>query len=165
MVRFTAIIDRYDAHADKTGWTFIIIPAVIAQKINKGVKKGYRIKGQLDKYLIKGVSIMPVGGGDFMLPINKEMRSALKKRKGESIQLQVELDPEEKKISEELLDCLKDDPFILKKFQSMPASQQRYYSTWVETAKTEATKAKRIAKVMIGLTQGLSFGETMKLEV
>ncbi len=165
MVSFNAIIEKYKEHAEKTGWTYVIVPADVAQKINPGVKKGYRVKGKLDKYSIKGVSIMPVGGGDFMIPINKEMRTAIKKRKGESIKVQIEFDPDEKKISDELLECLKDDPRILEIFQTMPVSHQRYYSNWVETAKTEPTKAKRIAKIMVGLSKGLSFGETMRLDI
>ncbi len=47
----------------------------------------------------------------------------------------------------------------------MPGSHQRYYSNWVEQAKTESTKAKRIAKTVKGLSLGMTFAEILKMEI
>lgn len=165
MINFEARIEKYDQNGEKSGWTYITIPMKMAQKLNPGVKKGYRVKGKLDSTKIKGVSLIPIGGGDFIIPLNKTMRDSLKKRKGELLKIQIEVDHEEKQPSEELLVCLKDDPKVYQSFLSMPKSHQRYYSDWVSSAKTEPTKAKRITKIMVGLSKGLSFGEIMKLEI
>jgi hypothetical protein len=165
MVSFTALIEKFDEKGEKTGWTYFVIPAKVANKIKAGVKKSYRVKGKLDKHSIKGISLLPMGEGDFIMPLNQEMRKALKKRKGDQIKVQLEEDKEEKKISEELLECLQDDPTALKAFQSMPGSHQRYYSNWIESAKTAPTKAKRIAKTVKGLSLGMTFAEILKMDI
>ena len=165
MVTFNVLIERYDENAEKTGWTFFVVPPDIATKLKPGFRKSFRVKGKLDKLAIKGVSILPVGQGNFIMPLNQEMRKALKKRKGDQLKVQLEEDPEEKKISSELLDCLQFDPKALNAFQTMPASHQRYYSNWIESAKTEPTRAKRIAKTVKGLSLGMTFAEILKMEI
>lgn len=165
MINFNARIEKYDQNGEKSGWTYVTIPMKIAQQLNPGIKKGYRVKGKLDSTKINGVSLIPIGGGDFIIPLNKTIRGSIKKSKGELLKIQIEVDHEEKKPSEELILCLKDDPNTYQLFLSMPKSHQRYYSDWVNAAKTQPTKAKRIAKIMVGLSKGLSFGETMKLEI
>jgi hypothetical protein len=165
MISFNALIEKFDEKGEKTGWTYFIIPAKISAKINPGMKKSYRVKGKLDKHAIKGISLLPMGDGDFIMPLNQDMRKALKKRKGDQIKVQLEEDKEEKKISGELLDCLQDDPKALKAFKSMPGSHQRYYSNWIESAKTEPTRAKRIAKTVKGLSLGMTFAEILKMDI
>jgi len=165
MISFKAVLVKFDENGEKTGWTFFEIPAKTVEKINPGVKKSYRVKGTLDKMAIHGVSVLPMGEGEFIMPVNAAMRKTLGKKAGDSLQVKIELDREEKKISEELLMCLADDPKTLKIFMAMPMSHQRYYSNWVESAKTESTRGNRITKIMKGLPMGLSFGEIMKMEL
>jgi len=165
MVSFTALIEKFDEKGEKTGWTYFTIPAKMAKQIKPGFKKSFRVKGKLDQHPIQGISLLPMGEGDFIMPLNQEMRKALKKRKGDQLKVRLEEDPEEKKISQELLSCLQDDPKAFKAFQSMPGSHQRYYSNWIESAKTETTRAKRIAKTVKGLSLGMTFAEILKMEL
>lgn len=165
MVSYTAVVEKFDEKGEKTGWTYIQIPFDIAEKIKPKNKKGFRVKGSIDKLAIKGVSLLPMGEGNFIMPLNADMRKVIKKRKGEKVLVKLEEDKEEKKISDELLTCLQDEPKALKAFTSMPGSHQRYYSNWIEQAKTEATKAKRIAKTIRGLSLGLTFAEILKMEI
>ncbi|MCC7029539.1 MAG: DUF1905 domain-containing protein, partial [Chitinophagaceae bacterium] len=74
MIQFKAIIEKFGQQGEKTGWTYFLIPAEIAEKINKGVKKSYRVKGFLDETEISGVAILPMGEGDFIMPLNAELR-------------------------------------------------------------------------------------------
>jgi hypothetical protein len=78
----TCTIDRYDSNKDKTSWTFIIIPAAVAKQIHES-KKGFRVKGKLDNYAIEMVSLLPVGDGDFMMPLNQKCARALARVVGE----------------------------------------------------------------------------------
>lgn len=164
MISFEAIIRKFAENKDKTGWTYIEIPANIAKKIKPETKKSFRVKGTLDQYKIKGTSILPMGEGDFILPLNAAMRKEIKKIIGEKVSVSLMEDPELPKLSEDLLNCLEDEPLALKNFNSLTASHQRYYSNWVESAKTEATKAKRITKAMKGLVMGLAYNEMMHLD-
>ena len=61
MVRFNAIIKRSSSQADKMGWTYVEIPAEVAAQLNPGSKKGFRIKGYLDKHKIERASVLPMG--------------------------------------------------------------------------------------------------------
>ena len=77
MIKCSATIQKFDAQGEKTGWTYITIPAVIAKKINPGVKKSYRVKGKLDEFEIDKVALIPMGEGDFIMAINAVMRKYL----------------------------------------------------------------------------------------
>lgn len=77
--------------------------------------------------------------------------------------VQLEVDLEEKILSAELMECLADDPNALKTFKALPGSHQRYFSNWVESAKTDATKTKRIAQAVIALAQGFGFQEMVRM--
>lgn len=165
MVVFNCIIEKFEKKGEKTGWTYLLIPARVADKINKNVRKSYRVKGFINQYPISGVSLIPMGEGDFILPLNASMRKGVQKKTGDKVKVQLAVDTAEKKLSEELILCLQDEPVAMNVFNVLPKSHQRYYSNWVESAKTSETRAKRITKIIIGLSTGLSFGETMKLDI
>src|SRR4051812_42974110 len=110
MVSFEALIQQFNQQGEKTGWTYIEIPAEVAQQINPGVRLGYRIKGKLDNFHLKGSSLLPMGGGVFILPLNAAIRKAIKKRLGETVVAQMEVDRSEVKLSADLLACLEDAP-------------------------------------------------------
>ncbi len=119
MITFTTIIKKFDDHGDKTGWTYIEVPADIAGQLNPENKKGFRVKGKLDNYAIQGVSLIPMGGGQYILAVNATIRKGLKKNNGAMVKVQLALDkPYE--LSKELMDCLSDEPTALKFFNSLP---------------------------------------------
>ena len=59
-IQFTATIKRFRENAEKTGWTYIEIPASLAEKLVPGNKKGFRVKGYLDDYAFDGISLLPM---------------------------------------------------------------------------------------------------------
>ena len=79
MISIRAIIKRFDEKGEKTGWTYIEIPSNLAQQIKPGIKKGFRVKGKLDAYEFEGLSLLPMGAGNFILPLNGTIRKFLKK--------------------------------------------------------------------------------------
>ncbi|HVD98503.1 MAG TPA: YdeI/OmpD-associated family protein [Cytophagaceae bacterium] len=163
MIRFDAILLQFAEQGEKTGWTYLEVPAALAQKLKPGNKKSFRVKGKLDKFAFDGVSLLPMGEGDFIMAVNAEMRKGIRKIKGANVKVQMELDLHEKPLSAELMECLADEPKALKKFKSLPMSHQKYFSKWVESAKTDVTKAKRITQAVVALATGLGFSEMMKM--
>jgi mRNA-degrading endonuclease RelE of RelBE toxin-antitoxin system len=147
---------------EKTRWMYIEIPADIAQKINPGCKKSYRVKGKLDNYSFEKVALLPMGEGTFIIPFNAQMRKATGKKNGATLKVSLELDERTIPINAEFLDCLADEPKALKFFKSLPKSHQGYFSKWIDTAKTETTKAKRIAESINGLSKGQNFGDMLR---
>ncbi len=45
MLKFTTTIKKFDKQGEKTGWTYIEIPAAIAQQLNPENRKSFRVKG------------------------------------------------------------------------------------------------------------------------
>lgn len=164
MVKFTATIDKFGEKAHQTGWTVIIVPAKMADKINPGCKKTFRVKGKLDAFEIEKVALMPAGEGDFILPLNAAMRKAIGKRKGAEIKIQLQADDSPILPPSELLECMADEPEALKYYNSLPQSHRNYFTKWIGSAKTDATKAKRIALVIKTMVRKMDFGAMLREE-
>jgi len=162
MISFNTTILKFDKQGEKTGWTYILIPAKIAAKINSGVKKSYRVKGKLDDFKIVKVALVPMGEGDFIMAINAAMRKGIGKRKGATLKVQIELDKSQIKAPPELLECLQDEPEALKYFNSLPQGHRNYFTKWIETAKTDPTKIKRIALVVKTMVRKMDFGAMLR---
>jgi len=162
MVQFNATIKKFDSQGEKTGWTYIEIPAAIAQKLNSNDKKGFRVKGKLDDYEFSMIALLPMGGGDFIMALNAAMRKGIKKQKGAIIKVKMEVDTNEIKPPEELIECLQDEPEAFEYFNSLPKGQQNYFTNWINSAKTDPTKAKRIAATLNALNRKWGFGQMMR---
>ncbi len=164
MIEFSAIIQKFDKQGEKTGWTYTLIPAEIALQLKPNNKKSFRVKGFINKAKISNVALLPMGGGDFILALNAMLRRKIKKPTGAKVTLQLTCDIQPQRISNDLLKCLKDEPQGLKFFNSLTPSHKLYYSKWIESARTPATKAKRIAQAMEALGRKANFGEMMRAE-
>ena len=142
---------------EKTGWTYIEVPAEYAQKLKPGNKQSFRVRGRLDEFAINSVALMPMGEGDFIMPLNAAIRKGIGKRKGAKLSVKIELDDAPIKLSGDLLDCLADEPKALEFFNTLTPGHQKYFSNWIESAKTEPTKAKRIAMSVNAMARGLHY--------
>jgi uncharacterized protein YdeI (YjbR/CyaY-like superfamily) len=162
MISFKAILQQFGEKGEKTGWTYIEIPAELAEKLNPATKKAFRVKGQLDKYTFESVGLIPMGEGNFILAVNATMRKGIKKRKGASVEVTMQVDTYQKPLNLDFIDCLKDEPDALKMFKTLTPSHQRYFSAWIESAKTDATKTKRITQSVIALSMGLGYSEMIR---
>lgn len=147
---------------EKTGWTYVFIPFEVAEKLNKGVKKSYRVKGKIDAVAIKQLALIPMGNGDFIIPLKADLRKKLRKQKGEKVKLSIELDASDFKHDKDFMDCLNDDKQALKFFHTLSGSHQRYYTKWIETAKTIDTKSKRIAQAVEGFRLKMGFPQMLR---
>ncbi len=61
MIKFKTTIEKFDKQGEKTGWTYIEISAAQANKINPGIKVGYRVKGKLDHFSFEKTALLPYG--------------------------------------------------------------------------------------------------------
>ena len=162
MIKFESILEKFGKQGEKTGWTYLFIPFDIAEKINAGVKKSYRVKGQIDEIEFSQIALSPMGEGNFILPLKEDLRKQIKKPIGEKVILKIEVDLFDKPVDKELMDCIEDDKLALKYFSAMPKSHQKYYSNYVEAAKTEETKAKRIVQIVISVSKGMNYAEMIR---
>ena len=162
MLKFKALIKKFDNQGEKTGWTYIDIPAKHAERLVPGNKKSFRVKGKLDEVEFRQSSLLPMGQGDFILTLNAPMRKALYKRQGDSVAVEMEIDHEEIKPPAELMEILEDEPELLEKFQSLAKGTQTYYTNWINSAKTDATRARRIAATVRSLELDQDFGAMLR---
>ncbi len=162
MIEFKTIILKFDKQGEKTGWTYIVVPSDLAQKLKPGNKKSFRVKGKLDSHPVKQVALIPMGEGDFIIPINATMRKAIGKRKGAELNVQLALDDSDFQFSKEMMECLEDEPKALENFKKLSGSEQRYFSKWIDSAKTPETKAKRILNTLNAMNLGFHYGQMIR---
>jgi len=153
---------KFDGQGEKTGWTYISIPANIAGLLQPDHKKSFRVKGKLDAHSINGVALVPMGGGDYIMALNADLRKALGKRKGATLNVQLTVDTVPYQIDKALLDCLEDEPAALLYFKSLPLAHQHYFSKWIESAKAEPTKVKRITHAVSALARKMGYPEMIR---
>jgi len=159
MVQFTSIILKFAEQGEKTGWSYIRIPAAAALKLKPGNKKSFRVKGSLDDHAIKGMALLPMGDGDFIMALSAAIRKAIGKNKGASVKLKLEVDTAKITPPKDLLACLADEPQALEFFNTLPPSHRNYFGNYVKGAKTAPTRATRIAHCVNALAKKMDFGQ------
>ena len=78
--------------------------------------------------------------------------------------MQLELDDSLILPPAELMECLVDEPVALKYFNTLPQSHRNYFTKWIDSAKTDATKTKRIALVIKTMVRKMDFGAMLREE-
>ena len=162
MVQFTTTICKFGARGEKTGWTYVEIPADLAQELKPGNRKEFKVKGKLDDHRISRVSVLPMGNGVFILPLNAGMRRALGKRQGATLTLQLQEDRSEFVFNPDFMACLEDEPDARRFFESLTGSHQRYFSKWIDSAKTAPTREKRILRAVNALARKWGYAEMIR---
>jgi hypothetical protein len=164
MAKFQTDIQKFGKKGEKTGWTYIVVGAKFARQLNPGSKVSFRVKGRLDSWSFEGLALLPMGEGDFILPLNAAIRKAIRKKQGDSLIVEMNLDSRAPVLSADLLKCLKQEPASLAFFKSLPRSHQNYFSKWIEGAKTIHTKTKRIVMAVTALALKQGYGEMIRAE-
>lgn len=164
MIAFTALLKKFDKKGEKTGWTYIEIPEDVSEELNPGTKKSFRVKGTLDAYAFEGAALIPMGEGAFILAINQRIRKGIHKTMGSTVKVSITIDTKHQALSSDFTSCLEDDPKALKFFDTLLKSHQRYFSNWIESAKTDTTKSKRIAQAIEALSMGLGYNEMIRMQ-
>lgn len=161
-IQFETRIEHFGDMGEKTGWRYVTIPASLANELNPGVKKSYRVKGYLDRLAIKAVALIPMGQGDFIIPLNVGLRKQLRKEAGASIHLQLELDTDEFQLDPDFADCLAEAPDEKAYFDTLTPSHQRYFSKWISEAKTTQTKERRIVDCLRAFSLRWDYGQMIR---
>ena len=163
MITLNAEIEKFETNGEKTGWSYIFIPNVVAEQIKPGERRCIRVKGSIDEVKISGVGIMPIGHGDFIMALNKPLRKLLRKEAGAKVVLNLLFDADFKiEMPDDLEICLSDEEELLSRFLAMPKSHQNYFINWLNTAKTEVTRTKRLVMIVNAMFKRLDFGAMIR---
>lgn len=161
-ITFTTTLHKFESNGDKTGWTYIVVPADLANLLKSGYKKSFRVKGKLDNHAISGVALLPFGNGNFLLAVNATMRKAIAKQQGAMVQVSLMVDEKKYELNKDFVHCLSDEPTALAFFNTLPTSHQNYFSKWIDAAKTETTKVKRISMSVTALARKMGYSEMIR---
>jgi len=160
MVEFNTIILQFASQGEKTGWTYIDIPADIAQQLKPGNKKSFRVKGILDALAVSGMAVMPMGEGNFIMALNAQVRRGIHKHTGAMLQVRLEVDNDYKvEVPDELKECFDFETDALAFFNTLSKSHRDYFLKWINDAKTSETRAKRIVNTVNAMLRRWSFNQ------
>jgi uncharacterized protein YdeI (YjbR/CyaY-like superfamily) len=97
-----------------------------------------------------------MGGPNHMLIILKGIREQIRKTFGDEIQVSVELDTEERviEIPKDLIKELKKDKEAKFFFDKLSYTHKREYVNWINEAKKEETRQRRVVKTIAMLKKG-----------
>jgi hypothetical protein len=163
MIQLNAIIEQFDKKGEKTGWTYLYIPQAIANELKPDCKVSFRVKGFVDQVNFSGIALAPMGEGNFILPLKKELQKKIGKRKGATVVLQITEDKDFKiEMPDDLKQCLEDAEGTLTQFYTLPKSHQNYYFNWINSAKTDVTRVKRITQTIEAMEMKMNYGEMIR---
>lgn len=162
MIRFNTTIQQFRERGEKSGWSYVQIPAALAQQLKPGNKKSFRVKGKLDDHSISGIALLPMGDGDFIMALKADIRKKLRKQKGDSLAVQLDVDTTKIEPPKDLLDCLYDEPQALEYFKSLSTSHKNYFGNWINSAKTTPTRANRIARVVDAMVKKQDYATMLR---
>jgi uncharacterized protein YdeI (YjbR/CyaY-like superfamily) len=130
----------------KGGWTFVRIPEIVKdKKAHFGMLK---VRGTIDGVEIRKYHLMPVKDAGMILPVNAQIRKTIKKQQGDQVHVILFYDNEPLELPQELLLCMEEEPAAFAFFNSLSESEQKFYISWVYSAKKEETKIDRMAKMI-----------------
>ncbi|WP_316831607.1 YdeI/OmpD-associated family protein [Pedobacter aquatilis] len=163
MIHFKVEIERFEKMGDKTGWSYIFIPNAIADKIKPGCKVSFRVKGKIDEVVISGMATTPMGDGDFIIALRSELRKKLRKEAGANVAVYLEEDKDFKiEMPEDLEICLSEEEHLINHFLKQSKSHQNYFIKWINEAKTEATRTKRLVMTVRAMDKQQDYGTMIR---
>lgn len=111
------------------------------------------------KVTVEGRSVrvrLSVMGGKNCIGFSKANRDALGIAIGDEVLARIELDsaPREVAVPAELTQAMASRPVVIELFNNLTESQQNEFSTWVSSAKQQATRDRRAAKAVDLIAEG-----------
>lgn len=138
--------------AQSGGATGIPIPDDVMESLGAGKKPAVRLT-------VNGYSYRSTVGtvdGSPMVGFNSQHREASGLRGGDEVEVEIQLDtePREVDVSADLAAALDAEPKARETFEKLSNSNKKWHTYQVETAKTDETRQRRIAKSVEMLREG-----------
>ena len=147
MHKFTAVIE-----SGKRGGAFVTVPFDVEAAYGK---KRVKIKATIDGVPYRG-SMIRMGSPDHIIGVLKEIRQQIGKNIGDTVAITVEedLEPRVVVIPEDFQKMLDGNPVAGKFYHSLSYTHQKEYVQWIEEARREATRERRLQKALDMLLNG-----------
>jgi hypothetical protein len=147
-LRFTTKINGREA-----GAVAAIIPPVDVPEVF-GTRARVPVRGTINGFPFRS-SLMPMGGCH-MMPVNKTLRDGAGVRPGDTVEVVMERDDEKRTVEPPavLKKALARNKSAKKNWEGLAFTHQKEMAVWIEGAKQEETRVRRLAKVMLVLERG-----------
>jgi hypothetical protein len=139
-------------------WTYLDIPLNIAEVF--GAKGQIKVKGTINGYPFRSTAL-PHGDGTHYLVVGKAIRDTIHATQGEMVQVIMELDREARQVDipPDLEQALAADPQARAAFEKLSYTHQKEYLEWIQSARKDETRQRRIEKTIEKLSEGNSLGD------
>ena len=129
-----------------SGGMYVIVPFEVEKEYGK---KRVKIIAKIDTEIYQG-SVVRMGSPDHILLIRKDIREKIGKTAGDIIQIELEEDtkPRVVIVPKDFQKELNLHPTEKAFFQKLSYTHQKEYVQWIEAAKREATRIRRINKTI-----------------
>ena len=89
-------------------------------------------------------------GGEFMVGLNKEVRTGAGVQAGDSVSVELKLDtaPRTVEVPPALAEALNADPEAKTTFEGLAFTHRKEFARWIEEAKREETRARRVTQAL-----------------
>lgn len=148
---FTAPLERQPG---RYGWSYVEFPHDVPELF--GTRGEVRVKCMINGIAVDR-ALMPTRSGVHIISLSADLRrKAGILHSGEQVQVALWLDPEPRRITlpPELADTLDFMPTVKATWEQQTPGLRRSMCLWVDTGKTLATRAKRVAEVIKRLEAG-----------
>ena len=94
--------------------------------------------------------------GEFLLGLNRAVREEAGVEAGDTVEVSIELDsaPREVLVPQALADALAGDPTLGAAFDALAYTHRKEYARWIESAKREETRDRRVTQALAMLREG-----------
>ena len=135
---------KAEIQSNDSGGMFVIIPFDVE---NEYRKKRVKIIAKIETAIYQG-SLVRMGLPDHMLLIRKDIRAEIGKTAGDIVNIEVEEDttPRVVSVPKDLKKLLDQNPTEKAFFQKLSYTHQSEYVEWIDGAKKEETRLRRLNK-------------------
>lgn len=131
----------------------MVLDDAIVAMIGEGAKR-FPVRATVNGYSWR--SSVTRMRGEFLLGLSREVREAAGVQAGDVVEVQLELDeaPREVAVPPALSEALEGDPAARTIFDGLAYTHRKEFARWIEEAKREETRQRRVAQALEMLHQG-----------
>jgi len=117
----------------------------------------------LDALPVRGMALMPMGEGNFIMALKAEVRKGIHKNAGAVLQVRLEEDTDYKvEMPADLQECFDFEPDALEFFNTLAKSHRDYFIKWIDSAKTRETREKRVVNTINAMLRKWSYNVMLR---
>lgn len=148
MHEFDAVLQKLEG---KIAWTVFYVPFSVQEEY--GTKGRVKVKAQIDGHAFAG-TLLPSRNGHYMV-FNREIKAVCKKGIEDTLHVTLELDTEPRvvEVPEDVVAALQANGDAYSRFQELPYYMKREEIKKITGAKKQATRERRIQKLLNNLLQ------------